>query len=136
MNTKNIVWIGVCVLVFIVGFVLGRSGIETPLNNISDVTTKAIEQSVQQNTEQDTTNDTSSEDSNVQIETTQNSSGGLSEGQRTLLKSFGLNPDEVTLTPSMIACAEAKVGASRVAEIMGGATPSFMEGASLVACYK
>ncbi len=59
----------------------------------------------------------------------------LTPGQRKLLETLGVDTDSITITPEMIACAEAKVGASRVAEIQNGATPTFMEGASLMACY-
>ncbi len=76
---------------------------------------------------------------NQKNQSTENTSGqnsNLTEGQRNMLRSFGLNPDEVNITPQMIACAEAKIGATRIEEIKNGATPSFTEGASLVACYK
>jgi hypothetical protein len=72
-----------------------------------------------------------------------NSTGGtavetadLSEGQRRLLAAFGVDADTVTITPAMIACAEAKLGAPRIEEIKNGATPTVTEGASLVACYR
>lgn len=134
MNIKNIGWILALVFVFAGGFILGRSGIETPLNTIADDTANSIEQTTTGNTEQSSTKDVSQGEGAVQTDTT--SAGGLSAGQRTMLESFGLDPNEVTLTPAMIACAEAKIGKARVVEIMAGATPSFMEGASLVACYK
>ncbi len=60
----------------------------------------------------------------------------LTPGQRQMLTAMGINPDEFTVTPEMVACAEAKLGAGRVEEIKNGATPSFSEGVSLVACYK
>lgn len=63
-------------------------------------------------------------------------SSNMTEGQRKLMSALGLDPNNITITPEMIACAEAKLGASRVEEIKNGATPSFTEGASLVACYK
>lgn len=64
------------------------------------------------------------------------STANLSAGQQKLLSTLGIDASKITITPAMIACAEAKVGAARIAEITGGATPSFSEGLSLLACYK
>ncbi len=64
------------------------------------------------------------------------SAAQLSEGQRALLTKLGIDANAITITPAMIACAEAKLGAERLAEITGGATPSFTEGATLLACYR
>lgn len=60
----------------------------------------------------------------------------LTPAQRQMLASFGIDPNTITITPQMIACAEASLGASRIEEIKQGATPSFGEGMKLVACYK
>lgn len=60
----------------------------------------------------------------------------LSAGQRELLTKLGIDADAIVVTPAMVACAEAKLGASRLAEIQSGATPTFTEGASLLACYR
>jgi hypothetical protein len=133
MNTKNLLLLILFVIVFGVGFVLGRSGIETPLNSVADNVADSIEENTPMNNNESTTKDTASESSNnAGIKVANN----LTAGQRAMLESFGLNPDEITITPTMIACAEAKVGASRVTEIQNGATPSLLEGASLIACYK
>lgn len=59
----------------------------------------------------------------------------MTDGQRKLISALGLDPNNVTVTAEMITCAEAELGAARVEEIKNGATPSFTEGASLVACY-
>lgn len=64
------------------------------------------------------------------------SSNQLTSEQRDLLSKFGIDTNAITITPTMIACAEAKVGAARLAEIQAGATPTFSEGASLLACYR
>ena len=64
------------------------------------------------------------------------SAAQLSAGQRELLAKLGIDADAIIITPQMIACAEAKVGAGRLAEIQAGATPSFTEGASLLTCYR
>lgn len=60
----------------------------------------------------------------------------LSDSQRRMLTSLGIDADAITVTPQMIACAEAKLGAGRIAEITNGATPSVSEGFSLLACYR
>lgn len=60
----------------------------------------------------------------------------LTDGQLKLLNAFGINPDEITITPAMITCAESKLGTARVEEIKNGATPTFTEGISLVVCYQ
>ena len=64
------------------------------------------------------------------------STTNLSAGQQKLLSSLGIDASKITVTPAMIACAEAKLGAARMNEIALGATPSFTEGLSLLACYK
>lgn len=63
------------------------------------------------------------------------SANNLTDGQRKMLTAMGIDADKITITAEMIACAEAKVGATRVEEIKNGATPSFSEGVSLMACY-
>lgn len=116
-------------LAFIVGFVVGRANIPTPLNSVIDT----VSENVKNKTGEDTTKAPTTQ-SNTQGSA--NVSEKLTDGQRKMLQSFGINPNEVTITPTMITCAEAKVGKARVAEITNGATPSLLEGASLIACYK
>jgi hypothetical protein len=60
----------------------------------------------------------------------------LFNGLRCPSAAFGIDPNTVNITPAMIACAEAKLGATRIEELKGGATPSMSEGISLMACYK
>jgi hypothetical protein len=60
----------------------------------------------------------------------------LSAGQQRLLSTLGIDSTEIVVTPNMVACAEAKLGVARVAEIISGSTPSFSEGVSLLACYQ
>jgi hypothetical protein len=60
----------------------------------------------------------------------------LTEGQIKLMKALGIDPTKVTITPTMVLCAETSLGAARVEEIKNGATPSMTEGVKLVACYK
>ena len=59
----------------------------------------------------------------------------LTDGQRALAASFGIDPDTVTISQEMIACAEARLGTDRLQEITNGATPSFGEGVQLAGCY-
>lgn len=63
-------------------------------------------------------------------------SGALSETQIKMLETLGVDTNNITITPAMVACAEAKVGSARLAEIQAGDSPSMTEGASLAACYK
>jgi len=53
----------------------------------------------------------------------------LSESQRQALASFGIDPSSLpaTLTAAQMACFESTLGASRVAEIKAGASPSAVE---------
>jgi hypothetical protein len=59
----------------------------------------------------------------------------LSNSQQTMLRGLGIKESEIQITNDMVTCAETKLGASRMAEIRGGAKPSFSEGAQLVVCY-
>ena len=59
----------------------------------------------------------------------------LPEAQQSILTTFGFG-ENIVITPEMQACAEAKLGAERLAEIVAGATPSFMEASSLVVCLR
>jgi hypothetical protein len=126
---KNILVGLLLLLALFVGFIIGRSNIPTPLNGVADSIGNTAQETADQTNEPAQTNQTNTEGA-------VNISSNLTDGQRKMLESFGLNPDEVTITPAMIACAEAKLGAPRIAEIEAGATPSLLEGASLVACYK
>lgn len=67
--------------------------------------------------------------------TTINSSS-LTDGQKKLLSSLGIDAESINVTQAMIVCAESSLGSARVEEIKNGATPSILEGAKLVACYK
>lgn len=122
MNIHPLVFIILIIFGFGIGFLSGRMS----MMDLGDTETKTY------------TNIESVSGSNAQ-----DSSGGtsvsgddLTPGQRQMLTAMGINPDEFTITPQMIACAEAKLGTGRVEEIKNGATPSFSEGVSLVACYK
>jgi hypothetical protein len=58
----------------------------------------------------------------------------LSEPQRLLARTLGVEGDTLVITPAMQVCAELKIGAARLTAIIGGDTPTFTEGAALVGC--
>jgi hypothetical protein len=137
MNTKKILQ-GVLVLALVVGaFILGRSGTNTPFNSVADSVAEQIPGTVANEAETTGTEDTPS----GMAPYTGDTSGiptppPLPRGQLEMLRSFGIDPATVSVTPAMMACAEAKVGAARLAEIKNGVTPTMVEGAKLVTCYK
>lgn len=118
MNTHALIAVVGIIASFGAGFFTGRGTADIPLEAAS------IQARVNSETS-DTSETSASAGTEVQ----------LTADQRKLLESFGIDSNNVTVTAEMIACAEAKLGASRVAEIKGGATPSFMEGTKLLACY-
>lgn len=59
----------------------------------------------------------------------------MTDGQRQLLKSLGVDADSITLTPKTLACGNEKLGNERMTAILNGDTPSFFEGTKLMACY-
>ncbi len=128
MNTKNVLLGILIVFVFAVGFMIGRfsSVGNTYISDPTPVTAPA------------TTNvgDKDSVDNVTVEENTTIRASSLSDGQKKLLGALGIDADAITVTPEMIACAEASVGPARVDEITNGATPSFTEGLKLAGCYK
>jgi len=150
MTSKNIL-IGILfVAVFAAGFMIGRT--TAPSGAI--LTQEELQEEATTNTQTGTPDTADTTDTTNTTGTTNTGQTTQTEGsvdtqitepievgskmtaeQRKMLESFGLNPDEITITPGMIACAEAKVGTARIQEITNGATPSFMEGAALVTCY-
>lgn len=138
---KRILIVGLSLVMFAAGFLLGstvnQSGndefettedsvVET-LGDIPGGNEKEIR--IEENISEEAEGEEETEGTEVDI-------GALPEGQRTLLRALGIEGDTVTLTPQMIACAEAKVGTERLEEIQNGATPSFSEGLSLFGCYR
>lgn len=112
-------------LVFIAGFGIGRITAGSPAITIGGAQSSA--------TPQQTTPDSGTPQA---ADGTKVQANALTEGQRKMLSAMGIDPNSITITPAMVACAEAKLGAPRIEEIKNGATPSFTEGASLMACYK
>ena len=118
MNSNYILLAILMVLILVAGFLLGRFSTfgGSYVNNAARVNDAV-------------TNDSAGTGTTVPTDS-------LSAEQKQMLSSFGIDPNNVTITPEMIACAEGKLGAARIEEIKNGATPSFTEGASLIACYR
>ena len=60
----------------------------------------------------------------------------LSEAQQAMVRTMGIDSNEIQVTYGMVACAEAEIGAARVEEIRNGASPSMAEGMKLMGCYQ
>ena len=116
---KPVAIVAVCLLVFVVGFIAGRFSV-----GFSDTGTFSTSFPAGDVSQEETAGGATVSTSN------------LSDSQRQMLAAFGIDADSVVITPAMMACAEAKIGAARVEEIKGGATPSMGEGAMLFACYQ
>ncbi len=129
MILKIIGFISILGFTFVSGFVIGRLNIPTPFNDMIDVVTSDVTENQTATTTTTTVPTHGSTGTSIDI------ASKLTDSQRKMLESFGLNPDTIVITPAIISCAEAKVGKDRMAEIQNGATPSFLEGTSLVACY-
>lgn len=124
MNTKNVLLGILIVFVFAVGFMMGR------FSSVGDTYMSGPTAAPA------TTNVGKSADEVTASEGTQIQAASLSEGQKKLLNALGIDADSVTVTPEMVACAEASLGSARIDEIINGATPSFAEGLKLAACYR
>jgi len=59
----------------------------------------------------------------------------LPTAQQLLLKGMGISGDTLVITKGTVACAEAKMGEARVAEIKNGSSVTVGEGSTLVGCY-
>lgn len=58
----------------------------------------------------------------------------LSDGQRSVVETLGVDVETFTITPEMQACAEEALGPARMQEIIAGDAPSFIETTKLVGC--
>jgi len=112
------------VLIFVAGFFLGQYVSDTGIKVVGG-NSAATEMANQgdSNTEQGS-------DEGTQVDASM-----LTPEQRQLMERLGIDADSVNITPEMVACAEAKLGTTRVEEIKNGDTPSFTEGLSLASCY-
>lgn len=59
----------------------------------------------------------------------------LSDSQQKILESFGFDAATVTVTSTMMECAENAVGTTRLQEILGGAAPTPLESVKLLPCF-
>lgn len=116
----------ICVVLVVAAFVLGVFVGRMPLMSLL-LSDGASLQPVQTTTAKDV----SASQGGTVVSTT-----NLSAGQKQLLSALGIDATGITITPAMIACAEAKVGGARVQEISNGATPTLSEGMTLLACYR
>ena len=123
---KNVLSVVLFIVVLGAGFLIGRF---TPVaNTVITGTQSPSAQAVSENSEAEATSDQVS--GSVSI-----AASNLTDGQKKLLSALGIDADNITVTPEMIACAETSLGDARVTEITNGATPSFGEGLKLAACY-
>lgn len=67
----------------------------------------------------------------IEIDTT-----SLPTGQQKVLNTLGVDEPQVTISPAVVACAEAAVGIDRMSEIISGDSPSLIEGVKLANCYR
>jgi hypothetical protein len=128
----------VMVLVFVAGFGLGYVTATPYMNEGEDAQEEnVIENFFDRSSDAADTNSNteSSVADSVPSEGTTLDASVMTDGQRKLLESLGVDADSITITPQMIACAESSLGSERVGEIQNGATPSFVEGTKLMACY-
>lgn len=127
MNTKNVLLGILIVAVFATGFMIGRvSSMGSTVmsgSQVNEPTTNAI-------------NDESDDGVTAAESDTTISTSNLTDSQKKMLSALGIDAESIVVTPEMAACADSSVGATRMDEIINGATPSFTEGAKLVACYK
>lgn len=60
----------------------------------------------------------------------------LSEKQKAVVETVGIDTKNFVITKDMVACAIEKLGEGRVSELMNGGAPSALETAKLVPCLK
>jgi len=58
----------------------------------------------------------------------------VNETQEKVLDAVGVDTETFIITPTMIDCAQKKLGMSRYNEIIAGAAPTILEGMSLLQC--
>lgn len=125
MNTNNLLLGILMIAIFGVGFMIGRFTADGDSYSSKSSPDSSV------STSESSGSDVVAEEGGTTI-----NASSLTDSQRKMLSSLGIDADSITVTPEMIACAEAELGASRVNEITNGASPSFGEGLKLVACYK
>jgi hypothetical protein len=134
MNSSTFVTILVVVAIALAGYAFwSTTSEEVPV--VPGVVMDQMPESPRSQTTTGTTSSTNPQDTVGTTTQRTTSTPGITDGQRRLLEAFGVDPNTATLTPQMIACAEARIGADRVNDIQQGDTPSMGEGATLMTCY-
>lgn len=118
---KYVLFAIVAVIIFALGYVSGQFFAFTGFDVVNG-TAPTME-----------TTDTSTGQTSTQKETVPINTADIPPAQQELLDKYGVDANNIT--PEMVACAEAKLGAARIEEIKNGATPSFTESIQLYACY-
>lgn len=116
----------VVVVIFAAGYFVAEYGVPWHMTQTDTVTTTT--DTMESSSTPDTK--TSAPAGSVEVDTS-----SLTDGQRQLLQTLGIDANSVTVTPAMMTCAEAAVGTTRLDEIKAGDTPSFTEGLKLFGCY-
>ena len=143
MNTNNILLGILIVLVFAVGFMIGRfSSTEDSPIPIFSAEKSVLPEKNETSNRASTNEEMKGGEVEGGLETTNNNeattikASAMTEGQRKMLSALGIDADAIFVTPEMMACAKSEIGDSRMNEIINGDTPTFGEGIKLVACYK
>lgn len=131
-NTNGLVTGIVMVLIFVAGFGLGHMT-NNPENGDNE-RDGMMEGFFGSSTDDDSSDTASQSTSKVESPTTIDASA-MTDGQRKMLQSLGVDTDSITVTPEMMACAESSLGNERIDAIQNGDTPSFLEGTKLMTCY-
>jgi hypothetical protein len=131
MQTKYIQLL-VLVGVFVLGCVLGKMNVATP----ADTMIESAKETYMKAQTSEAPETTSPKTDTKPAPATSITAEALTDSQKKMLESFGIDTEAVTVTATMIACAEAKLGKTRIEEIKNGDTPSILESASLLSCYK
>jgi hypothetical protein len=127
----------ILVVVFVVGFVLGKMNVATPADAVIESAKETFIQTQTSDVPKQEVSETTTPGTDTKPSpATSISVDALTDSQKKMLESLGVNTEAITVTAAMIACAEAKLGKARIEEIKNGATPSMLEGVSLMACYK
>lgn len=60
----------------------------------------------------------------------------LSDTQRSLIETAGIDVETFVISPEMVTCAENTLGSERFSAIVAGDSPSFLEGTRLLGCIR
>lgn len=140
MNINPLGFTAVILLTFVIGVFVGNltarpAGKAIDMGTVSEMTESAkdaVTSTVTGNANTEGSTQTVTEPDGVAF--TINVSN-LPDSQKTMLRTMGVEGNEIEITNGMMACAEAKVGSERLRAIRDGASPSISEGFSLMSCY-